>query len=143
MGKSSGVKDGDIVGVPLSEGMVAVGIVLHLSVRVKNGMLIGFYNHLFDSIEDIDVELLEGEFIETPNYTGKQLVTSRRWKVVGNNPELLAEANIPELRAVYTLYHKDEAVRKLSPDELKDYTELRVEGGAFIEDKLRKHFGEN
>jgi len=141
MGKSPSIREGDIVGIPLGEGMVAAGIVLHVSTRIKNGILMGFYDQLFDSIETINVEALGKKFIATPNYTGKQLLTSRHWKVVGHSPRLLKEANIPELRAAYTLYRKDEVVRQLVSNELKDYPELRVEGAGMIEDKLREHFG--
>lgn len=140
MKKRSEVKPGDIVGVPLGERMVAVGIALHVSTRVENGMMIGFYDQLFESMEDIDIKALGGEFIETPNYTGVQLITSGQWKVVANSPELLAAASIPKLRVVYTLYYKDEVVRRLSPDELKEYVELVGQGGGFMEDKLRRHF---
>jgi len=138
--KGTKVKPGDIVGIPLEEKRVAVGMVLHVSTLFKNAIMIGFYNQLFESMEDIDIEALGGEFIETPNYTGKQLITSGRWEVVGNNPKLLAEAAIPQLRVVNTLHYKDQVIRQLSPDEFKEYVEFRGQGGIFVENKLRKHF---
>ena len=136
------VRPGDIIGVRLEEGKVAVGIVLHVSGLFKDAIMIGFYDRLFDSIEDIDVESLGGGFIETPNYTGRQLVTSGRWKIVGNSPTMLAAAHVPELRVVYTLYCKDQVIRQLALDEFKEYAELAGQGGLFIEDKLRRHFAE-
>jgi hypothetical protein len=140
MMRSSMIEPGNIVSIPLDEGMVAVGIVLHVSARIKNGVMIGFYDQLFESVEDIDLKALGSEFIEIPNYTSKQLITSGRWKIIGNSPESLAAANISELRAAYTLYYKDEVVRQLSPAELGDYVEIAGQGGSFIEAKLRKHF---
>ncbi len=136
------VRDGDVIAVPLGEGLFAVGLVLHVSSYWKHGMIIGFYRRTFHSIEDIDITALGSEFIEMPQYTGTQCVTTGRWTIVGNSPELLQEATVPELRAAYTLYFKDTIVRRLTRDELKDYPELSVGGCLYYEDKLRRYFAQ-
>jgi hypothetical protein len=137
--KTPAVEPGDIVGVPLRDGLVAVGIVLHVSTIFRNAIMIGFYGQSFKSMQSIDIASLGGRFIETPNYTSKQLITNGPWQVVANSPHLLEEAEIPELRAAYTLHYKDEMIRQLSPDELGEYTELAGQGRLSVENMLLKH----
>jgi hypothetical protein len=60
--------------------------------------------------------------------------------LLGNSPELLAQAVIPKLRVAYGLYFKDETVGKVELHEFRDYTELGVQGGLFVENKLRRFF---
>lgn len=140
MSRKLAVEPGDIVAVPLGDKMVAAGIVLHISTVFRGSMMIGFYNKLFTSVEEIDVKTIGGNFIETPNYTGKQLITKGRWKVIGNSQELLEAASIPQLRVVNTLYYKDEIVKQIRISEFKKYVQVAGQGGFFIEDKLRKYF---
>ena len=135
------VKPGDIVAVPLDEAMVAVGIVLHVSSRFKNSMMIGFYDYVFESIEEVD--RLGGDFIDTPNYTGVQLISKDRWQVIGHSLDLLAEATIPKLRVVTHVYYKDEVVHHFGSheeEEARKYPLLKGQGGIFIENKLREYF---
>jgi len=139
--KRTRVKLGDVVAIPLEESMVAVGIVLHISTVFRGSIMIGFYNESFASIDEIDIGAVGGDFIETPNYTGKQVITSGRWKVVGNNQALLSAANIPQLRVANTLYFKNEIIRQLHTSEFQEYVEVAGQGAFFIEDKLLKHFG--
>lgn len=135
------VKAGDVFCVPLSEDTVAVGIVLHVSKVFKNAIMVGFYDQLFKSVEDVHVAALSSDFIDTPNYTGKLLITEGRWQVVTNSPELLARAKIPELVVVNTVYYKDRIVQQLSSlEESRRYPTLTGQGGIFVENKLRKHF---
>lgn len=135
------VRAGDLFCVIPDEGLAVVGIVLHVSKLIKNGILVGFYDQCFESVEDIDIEALRGEFITTPNYTGKQLIAEGRWRIVGHSPALLASARIPELRIVNTVYFKDEVVRQLtSARKFSKYTELSGQGGIFVENILREHF---
>jgi hypothetical protein len=103
-------------------------------------MMIGFYDQVFRSLEDVNLDVVGGESIDIPNYTGVQLVTSGRWKIIGNSPELLAAASIPELRVVGSLYYKDTYIRQLSYEELTRYPQYRGQGGLFIENWLREHF---
>ncbi len=143
MAQGKAVKVGDIFCVSLGEKMLVTGIVLHVSKVFKNAMMVGFYDRIFEAPEDIDITALHGEFIDVPNYTGKQLITSGRWKVVGNNLKLLTAVTIPELRVVSHVYYQDTIVRQILPTDYKNYTELRGQGGSFIERKLRKHFMRN
>lgn len=140
MKRRAKVIPGDIIAVPLREGMVAVGIVLHVSTLFRGAVMIGFYKQVFPSIEDIDLTKLKGDFIDTPNYTGKKLITSGRWKIVGNSPDLLRVAEVPYLRVASSLYYKDEEVRRLSPSEWGAYTELLGQGGIALEEKLYRYF---
>lgn len=142
MTKRSRVKLGDIVAIPLDKERFAVGIVLHISTIFKNAIMMGFYKALFKSAENIDIEKLGGEFIETPNYIGKQLITKGPWRVIGNSNRLLVEATIPQLRVAYTLYYKDQELKQLTDNELSKYVALKGQGGAFVENKLRKYFSD-
>ena len=134
------VVEGDLIAIPLNENVVAVGIILHVSKRIRNGIIVGYYNLIFSSVEAISIDEIGGEFVDTPNYTGKQLVTKGPWQLVGHSDELLASATIPELAVVTTIYYKDEIVHHFTNDEHKAYLTLAVEGGGFVENKLRKHF---
>lgn len=135
------VKPGDIIAVPLEGLGVAVGLALHVSKHFKNGMMIGFYDQLFDSINQVDIANLGGDFIEVPNYTGVQIIRKGDWKIVGHSPELLATAEIPVLRVVNAIYYKDEIVQQLLPwDEAIKYTPLRGQGKLYVEEKLWSHF---
>ena len=49
----------------------------------------------------------------------------------------MAATTIPELRASYDIFYKDTAVRHVSLDEFRNYPELAVAGGAFVENRLR------
>jgi hypothetical protein len=134
------VKAGDIIAVSLRENSIAIGMVLYVSKTIRNGIMVGFYNRLFTSIDEVDFTTLGPDFITTPNYTGKQDITTGRWKVIGNRPDLLAKTTIPELRSVSHVYYKDDMVKQISPGEFKNYTELIGQGIVSVENKLRKHF---
>jgi hypothetical protein len=134
------VNPGDIIAVDLGDKMVAAGIVIFLSKWLHNGMLVGFYDQLFKTIDEVDIAQLGGPFIRTPNYTGKQLISTGQWHVIGNSPELLSVAEVPELRVAYDLMFKDDFVRKLAPEELQNYVGLSGQGGGYVENWLRKHF---
>ena len=64
-------------------------------------------------------------------------VKEGRWTIIGSRPDLLAATTIPELRASYDIFYKDTAVRHVILDEFRNYPELRVAGGAFVENRLR------
>jgi hypothetical protein len=135
------VRPGDVICVPLRQGLVTVGIVLHVSKVFNGGMLVGFFDQTFTSPQEVDIKALGGPFIWTPNYTGTQLVREGRWTVVGNSPELLATANMPDLRVVSTVYRGDTIVRDPVPlEEWGNYQEVRGGGGRFVEDRLREYF---
>ncbi len=134
------VKPGDLIGIPLAEDQVAVGLVLHISKVFTGSMLVGYYKQTFPSLEAVRPAVLGGEFIGTPNYTGTEVVRSGDWRVIGHNAELLAAAIIPELRVVGDLYYKDEITRRIPGEEWQQYTELIGQGGGFVESKLRRHF---
>ena len=140
MNKRSSVQPGDIFAVQLSERMFAVGIVLHVSTFFPGSMMIGFYDLFFSSVEDISIEKLGGEFIDTPNYTDRRLISKGPWVALGNSPELLRQSKVPNLRVAYTLLYKDQVLRQLSADELREYTAVIGQGGLAVEDRLREHF---
>ena len=139
--KRQRLNSGDIVAVPITSNAVAVGIILHVSKYFKGAVMLGFYKQLFTSIEDVNIADISGDFIWTPSYTGRREITDGTWKVVANSPQLLAIADIPLLRAAYDLFFKDQILRKLSGDELDNYPTLSVDGGGFLEDRLRRYFG--
>jgi Immunity protein 26 len=132
-------KEGDIICVPLREGLVVAGIVLNVSKRFRDAVMIGFYDRAFSSRESIELRDLGEHFIDTPNYTWKEDVLSGQWQIVGNSTELLSRAAIPHLAVSYSLYFKDEFVRLLTPDELKDYPAWRGQGRQSVECKLLSH----
>lgn len=137
------VKPGDLIAIPLEENMVAVGIILHVSKRFKDAIMVGYYDQLFNSVEDISAEKITQPFVDTPNYTGRKLVTKGPWQLVGHSEKLLAEAEIPELAVVHHIYYKDEIVKHYPAQEaeaVRKYPVLEGQGGKFVENKLRKHF---
>jgi hypothetical protein len=140
MARKAQVKEGDILAIPFGEDLVAAGIVLHVSKCIRNAMMVGFYDRLFRSADEIDVSALGGPFIATPKYASTRTVPEGVWTVVGHNPELLAAAHIPELRVSTGLYYKDDFIRKLAPEEWSRYPALTVQGDGFVEDRLRDHF---
>jgi hypothetical protein len=144
MAKRIRVKPGDIFVIPVEENLFGVGIVLHVSKYFRNSIMVGLYDTFFKSAYEIQIERLETRFINTPNYTGKQLLTSGDWPIIGHSERLLLEAPVPELVASYTLFYKDEIVRDmLSLEETRMYPTLLGQGGIYIQDKLRRFFQEN
>jgi hypothetical protein len=131
---------GDVICVPIADDKVVVGIVLHISNLFRNAVLVGFYKQLFPSCDAVDINLLGGDFIWIPNYTGKKELTDGTWQVIGNSPKLLHVATIPHLVVVSDVYFKDEVIRHLNPDEANKYPILSVAGGGAIEARLKRHF---
>lgn len=139
--KSNKVKPGDIIAIVLRSDMIAVGIVLHISKRYRNGMLVGYFDRCFSSMEEIDVDVLIPQFVFTPNYTSKRIVELDEWLVIGHSDALLSKSPVPILVSVTTLFLKDEIVGQLSSvEEAKAYEVLAGQGKAFVEDRLRRHF---
>lgn len=137
------ITPGDLVAVPLDNGMVAVGIVLHVSKIFRNSMLVGFYDLAFKSVEEVAIPSLPPAFVFVPNYTSQQLVRNGRWQIIGSRLELLEAATIPHLRVGTDIYYKDEVVHHFSSteeDKALKYPRLEGLGGGWIENKLRKHF---
>ena len=100
--------------------------------------MMGFYRQSFDSIQDVNLATLHGDFLDTPNYTSRLLITRGPWVKIGNSQELLASAKIPELRIVNILYYKDERRRRVALEELDKYLELSAYGGQFFENRLQR-----
>lgn len=132
---------GDLLAIPLSEGIAAAGIVLHVSRVFRKNMLLGVYDQIFRSAESIDLNALEGRLFDVPNYVDTLPVLQGVWPVVGNSSKLLRAAPVPELRMGAQIYLKDEVVGTASREELKRYPALQFAGYAFVENRLRKHFG--
>jgi hypothetical protein len=103
--------------------------------------MVGFYKQIFESIDQVDIERISGDFIWAPNYVGKRQITDDDWKVIGNSSKLFNAANIPHLVVVNDLYFKDEIVQRLSRNEIDKYPVLSVAGGGAIESRLRRYFG--
>lgn len=134
------IEPGDVIGVPLSDDVAVAGLVLYVSKQFRNGIMVGFYNRPFRSIEDININELAGEFVDTPNYVIKDVITEGDWKRLGHSPDLLHKAVIPELRVAYDIYQGDQLIKKVDLDDFKNYTELGMAGGKFVENRLRKKF---
>ncbi len=131
---------GDIVAIPLNQLGYGVGIILHLSSYFKNGMILGLFDQLYQSIEEIDVQRINTSLIDTPNYTSTQIVKKGIWPVVGNNADLASSIGIPLLRVVNTLFQGDEILRQITVEEEQVYTTVLGQGYLSVEEKLRKHF---
>ncbi len=138
------VKVGDIFAVPLADQLVAAGIVLHISRYWANGILVGFFDRRFPAVDQIDVSDLAAEFVFTPNYTAKRILTAGDWPIVGNRADLVVPSVIPKLVSVYDVFYKDEIVERLaSIEETRQYEVLSGWGKVFAENKLRRHFVES
>lgn len=130
---------GDIFTIKLSENAYVVGIVLFKSKVFRNASIVGIYNHLFESINKINVNELHGyEFYLTPNYTTSYI--SKAWDIIAHSDELASQVDIPALRAAGDLFKCDEIVGKVAVRDFPKYTELSVAGVKFLENKLKKHF---
>ena len=139
--KQGRIKPGDIFAIPIGANIVAVAIVLHISKRFKNGMLAGYFDKCFSSLEALAIDKLSPRFVFTPNYTSRRIVELGEWPVVGYSETLLSKSTIPILVSVTTLYYKDEIVGQLnSVEESKDLERLAGQGKQFIENRLRRHF---
>src|SRR5947209_6401383 len=108
--RTTKVGPGDVIAVPLAPNQVAAGLVLHVSKRIRQGMIVGFYDRLFDSPDVVRIDQLGGPFVRMPNYTSTKMVREGIWPIVGHSPELLSDATVPVLRAAYDLYLGDEWV---------------------------------
>jgi hypothetical protein len=134
------VREGDLFAVPFAEHRVAVGIVLHKSSYIRDGIIVGFYPQTFPGVDAIDVSALAGPFIATPNYTGRAILAMGDWPTIGHRPDLLARATIPHLRIVHDLYYKDTHVRHLEDWEVREYQELLFYSRSAVEGMLRDYF---
>lgn len=139
--KSNKVKPGDIIAIALRSDMIAIGIVMHISKRYRNGMLVGYFDRCFSSLEEIDIDALNPHFVFTPNYTSKRIVELGEWPIIGHSDVLLSKSPLPTLVSVTTLFLKDEIIGQLSSiEEAKAYEVLAGQGKVFVENRLRKHF---
>lgn len=139
--RQPGVKPGSIFAIPLQTETFAVGIALHISKYFRNGMLAGYFDKCFSSMDAINIHELNPEFVFTPNYTSKRIVDLGEWSLVGYSESLLARSTIPILVSVTTLFYKDEVVGQLgSVEETKIYERLAGQGKEFVENRLRRHF---
>jgi hypothetical protein len=139
--KGSKTKPGDIIAIVLRSDMIAVGIVLHISKRYRHGILVGYFDRCFSSMEEIDVNTLIPQFAFTPNYTSKRIVELGEWPIIGHSDVLLSKSSVPILVSVTTLFLKDEIVGQLSSvEETKAYEVLAGQGKEFVENRLRSHF---
>jgi hypothetical protein len=139
---NSKVKPGDIFLVPLSENSLVIGIVLHVSKVFRNAILVVFFDKLIEFSKATEIELERLPMIDTPNYTGIQMIKQGDWSVVDYRPELIEKIPIPELNAGGTVYYKDEVVKQLrTVEEFRLYPTLRGQGKGAVENKLRRHFG--
>ena len=138
------IKEGDIFAIPLDEQMVAVGIVLHVSKYFANAILAGYFDRCFSSVEHIPVQDLAAQFVFTPNYTGKQLLTKDHWPVIGHRNDLIDQAIIPELVVVTDVFYKDEVLKRLpSLEAAKQYEPVEGQGKGYVENRLRRYFRSN
>ena len=70
MPKRIRVVEGNLIGIPLDNNMVAVGIILHVSREIKDGIMVGYYDQTFPSIQAISIDEIDGDFIDTQKYKG-------------------------------------------------------------------------
>lgn len=134
------VKPGDVVAIPLGPQAVAVALVLHKSGDIRTGIVVGYYDKLFSSVDEIHIATLGGPFIGVPNYTFTRPIWHEEWKVIGNSPELLAATQLPILRIVAHLYDGDEVVGHIALEDFHKYIEAGFAYQGFVENMLRKHF---
>ena len=134
------VRHGDVFAVPVPGHGHVAGIVLHISKRIRTGMLTGYFDSIFTSLASIAADPLLFPFVQTPNYTSTRLIETGQWPFVKSDPDRLASLTIPILRIVNTLYLKDEVVGRLPLSEAYAYPELVGDGYIVIETMLRQHF---
>src|ERR1044072_2282986 len=94
------VQVGDVIAVPLGDGQVVAGLVLHVSNRIRDGIIVGYFDPLFPSPVAIDVENLGMPFTHHPQYTAAQTVRDGKWPIVGRRPDLTGPDRVPVLRVV-------------------------------------------
>lgn len=145
MKKRRVIKDGDLFIVRLGDNSLVVGIVLHSSRYFKTAILVSFFNHVYNSTAEIDLNSLPSEFIvlengELPNYTGKSVIYSGVWEYFGNSKDLLPSISIPKLRSGRSIFVRDEIIDDKFNDIKEDGPILGL-GYEYIENLLRKHFG--
>ena len=138
------IQAGDLIAVPFADSTVAVGLVLQRSTgRLKGCLLVGFYDHAFDSADNVAAASIHGPFISTPQYLHQWAVRKGVWPVISHRDDLLAITSLPILRMSYDLYRGDEHVGRVTSGELQQYPELIVRGDGSVVDMLRRHFSRN
>lgn len=136
------IREGDIICIPLKDGFVASGIILHVSRLFPKAVMLGIFDTIFTSMEEIDPDSLTAQFAVSPNYVGKAIIVDGDWPVIGHSQRLLEKSTIPELAMVTTIYYKDEIVKTLdSIKKAQAYPSLAALGKIYVEEMLRKHFG--
>src|SRR5438128_4633549 len=106
------------MGVALGDGQVGAGLVLHVSKRIRDGIIVGYFDRLFPSAEAIDIEDLDIPFPHLPQYTAAQIVREGDWPVVGRRPDLTGPGRVPLLRVVAHLYRGDELIGRVAGADL-------------------------
>jgi len=134
------VRRGDLLWIPVCPDKHAVGIVLHLSKYIRNGMIVGFFHCPFKSEEDVHSAELELSFMETPKWTSQQLVSEGYWKIIGNRNRLLVALPPLFFRIGSSLYQNDTPVGRVDEGQWGQYPELLAWGGKAIENHLRELF---
>ena len=131
---------GAVVALPFEPGRVAAGIIVALPPAfLPRTRLLGMYDAVFPAIDRVDIDILGGPFIATPQLVHMR-VFRHEWPMIGRSDALLQQARMPLLRMVGDLYRGDTFVRKLAAAELHEYASFAVQFPGFVMFALQKHF---
>ena len=136
--KNQPVRQGDLLWVPVCLDRYAVGIVLHLSNYIRNGMVVGFFPQTFRTQAEVDPSSLRPPFIETPQWTSKLLVADGHWKVIGNLHSLVTTLPPFVFRIGSDLFQNDENIGRVDREHWNEYPEVLGWGVKAIEARLRQ-----
>ena len=134
------IRAGDLFCIHLADHAWSVGLVLHKSTSFRKCVMVGFFDVLAPSPDQVSISTLSESFIAPPNYTSLEALTSELWPRIGHSEKHLKAAVIPELVASYTLYYKDTPVRQVSREELTHYPILSVAGVGAVVKQLQRYF---
>lgn len=132
----------DPLQLPPSGDLWVPAIVLHASRLFKNAMLVGYFDQLVSSPQDLTCQALGRALLDgdcAPNYTGKVAATLGYWRYIEHCPQLLSEIEIPELKVGYTLYRGDEVVQERVPLD-SGHRIFQGQGLGAVNARLKKHF---
>lgn len=92
---------GDVIAFDYTRDKIAIGLVLHTPKWHERAILVGFYDQSFNSLEEINLADLEGNFILPPVYTLDyvNIVIHKMtpWVLVGHQPALLDKIDLAQM----------------------------------------------
>lgn len=138
MAKRVITKAGDVIAVPLVDGVFACLVVTFVFKDFKNCIAVGVLSELLPRAEL--PQHASCSFCIYPLFVGKQLITAGIWPRIGQIELPPPFDSPPEILVAGNVHHGDAPVRIATPSDERKLPTLLAHGGEALKSRLRTHF---